>query len=165
MKQIHFVRHGKSSWSDPGLADHDRPLGPRGKRDAPRMAARLLATGLRVDGILSSTAKRARKTGRVFADVFGIDRERFLTDEDLYLATPREIERVIRGLPPEWDSVLLFGHNPGYTDLANRILHQDTLENVPTAGIVGTHCDVSQWGDWRIATTRRTRFLYPKQLD
>ena len=128
------------------------------------MAQRLRDTGLSVDGLLSSTAKRARKTGRVFADAFGVGKSRFLTDEALYLAGPRTIEAAIRSLPEEWDSVLLFGHNPGYTELANRLLHEETLENVPTCGIIGSACDVSQWADWSLVSARRTRFLYPKQL-
>jgi len=64
MKTIYFIRHAKSSWDDPTLADHDRPLNPRGLRDAPRMAARLADLGVHPDGILTSTARSSPTTGK-----------------------------------------------------------------------------------------------------
>ena len=163
MKRVYFVRHGKSDWSDSSLSDHDRPLAPRGKRDAPRMARRLVHTQARVDGLLSSTARRAHRTARVFAEAYGIPPREIRTDEQLYLAGPNTIARAVRALPPGWDTVLLFGHNPGYTDLANRFRHPEPIDNVPTCGIVGTECDVSSWADWSPAAARRILFYYPKQ--
>ena len=164
MKRIFFVRHGKSDWSDLRLSDHDRPLAARGKRDAPRMAARLAELGYPPDGILTSTAKRARATAKVFREVLGIPKSRVIREKGLYLAAPREIEEHLTlRLPPEWNTVLLFGHNPGYTDLANALKNEYAIENVPTCGIFGCVSDVKEWADWRIATARRTQFLYPKQ--
>ena len=163
MKTIYFVRHAKSSWADFQLADHDRPLNQRGKRDAPVMARRLLGFDVAPDGIYGSTAKRARRTAREFARVFDVPKDKRTYLRGLYHAYPDRIEREIWTLPPEWDTVLFFGHNPGYTDLANLLQGEDYIDNVPTCGIVGAQAAVDDWSDFLLAEARRTLFLYPKQ--
>ncbi|HID69647.1 MAG TPA: hypothetical protein EYP35_04115 [Desulfobacterales bacterium] len=62
MKHLLICRHAKSSWKDPSLADFDRPLNKRGKRDAPQMGKMLVSHGIFPDLIVSSPAKRAKKT-------------------------------------------------------------------------------------------------------
>ena len=164
MKYLFFVRHAKSSWSDTSLHDHDRPLNGRGKRDAPRMAQRLLGLGVSPHGILTSTAKRARATAKVFREAFGLSKKQVLKKENLYHAGPREIQREISKLPNAWNTVLVFGHNPGYTDLANRLQNDAFIDNVPTCGIVGAQIDIGDWKDFTLEAAKRTTFLYPKQV-
>lgn len=151
------------------LADHDRPLNPRGKKDAPYMAKRLLdvtfrkGAGPRVDGIMTSTAKRARQTAKVFAEVFGLGKDRVIKEKKLYHAGPRTIEQCIQALPEEWDSVLIFGHNPGFSEAANRLQNDDYLGEVPTCSIVASHSATKQWSDWTFTEARRVGYWYPKQ--
>lgn len=164
MKTIYFIRHAKSSWDDPALNDHDRPLNPRGRRDAPRMAARLADLGVQPDGILTSTARRARQTAEYFREALNVPVSRFRTNETLYHAWPDVIAARVRELPDEWNTVLLFGHNPGYTDLANRMDHQQFIDNVPTCGIVAGVAEIDEWNDFRLGATTRKAFLYPKQM-
>lgn len=163
MKTLYFVRHAKSSWDDAQLDDHDRPLNARGQHDAPMMARRLLGLDVAADGILSSTAKRARQTAAHFQEVLSVDNAIYL--RNLYHAWPEAIEKEIRNLPNEWDTVLVFGHNPGYTDLANRLDHNAFIDNVPTCGIVGAEIQIKSWTDFRLAQAKRTLFLYPKQVE
>lgn len=163
MKTIYFVRHAKSSWDDPMLADHDRPLNPRGRRDAPHMAARLADLGVRPDGILTSTARRARQTAEYFRDALGVPASRLRAAEELYHAWAETISAQVRKLPQDWDTVLLFGHNPGYTDLANRMDNQQIIDNVPTCGIVMGQATIDDWKDFNLDKTMRKAFLYPKQ--
>ena len=163
MKTIYFIRHAKSSWDDVSLADHDRPLNARGKRDAPAMARRLAGFDVSPDGILSSTAKRTKQTLKNFREALGVPKEKVILNPDLYLASTRGIAQAIRELPAEWDTVLLFGHNPGYTDLAN-LIPGPAIENVPTCGIVGCRSDIGSWEDFRYKRARRLCFLYPKQV-
>ncbi|NJC25377.1 SixA phosphatase family protein [Neolewinella antarctica] len=163
MKTIYFVRHAKSSWSDFQLADHDRPLNKRGKKDAPRMANRLVESGASPDGILTSTAKRARRTARAFQEAFDVPDDRIIKKKSLYHAVPRGIEEKITALPDEWDTVLVFGHNPGYTDLANQLDHDGTIDNVPTCGIVGARIAIKSWADFSLSKAKRFTFMYPKQ--
>ena len=163
MKTIYFVRHAKSSWSNPELRDHDRPLNKRGLRDAPDMAGRLVELGVRPDGILTSSAKRAQQTAGYFASALTLDPDKVIVDEALYHAYPAGIAECVRRLPADWDTVLLFGHNPGYTDLANALEHDDYLDNVPTCGIIIAEADVDNWRDFSVGSARRTGFLYPKE--
>ena len=163
MKTVHFVRHAKSSWSDTSLKDHDRPLNGRGKRDAPYMAARLVRTGTLPEGILTSTAKRARATAKAFREAFGLGKEDVIRRPDLYHAMPTSIEEELRTLPDAWSTVLVFGHNPGYTYLANQLQHEAAIDNVPTCGIVTAELDVVSWRKFSLRDARRTAFLYPKQ--
>ena len=164
MKEVYFVRHAKSSWSDPSLIDHDRPLNKRGKRDAPRMARRLVGLGVSPDGILTSTARRARRTARAFREAFGLGKDDVIQRGELYHAGPRQIERQIRTLPDSWKTVLVFGHNPGYTDVANLLDHDQTIDNVPTCGIVGARARIDSWEDFELSRAKRTTFMYPKQV-
>ena len=162
MKHIFFIRHAKSSWDDFSLRDHDRPLNNRGKRDAPKMASRLADLGIRPDGILTSTAKRAVATAKAFREAFGLGKEDILKQTGLYHAMPEDIEAEMQLLPKEWDTVLVFGHNPGHTYLANSLQHESTIDNVPTCGIVSAESNVTDWNDFRIGEARRVGFMYPK---
>lgn len=163
MKTIYFVRHAKSSWDDVSLDDHDRPLNGRGRRDAPMMARRLLGIDVVPDGLLCSTARRARETAAAFAEVLNIATSEQRYEAALYHAWSPTIEQQIRALPDHWDTILLFGHNPGYTDLANRLQNEHHIGNLPTCGIVGARSQVETWADFSLAEARRIAYLYPKQ--
>jgi phosphohistidine phosphatase len=163
MKTLYFIRHAKSSWDDAMLDDHDRPLNKRGKHDGPIMARRLLGIDVVPDGLLSSSAKRARQTAKYFEDVLSIDNAIYL--RELYHAWPSTIEAQIRSIPEEWDTVLVFGHNPGYTELANQLKNDLYIGNMPTCGIVGASSDVKEWKDFTLASAKRIAYLYPKQTE
>ncbi|WP_116106011.1 SixA phosphatase family protein [Lewinella sp. IMCC34191] len=162
MKTVYLVRHAKSSWADPSLKDHDRPLNSRGKKDAPKMAARLAQSGIKVDGIVTSSAKRARHTARAFVEALGLSKSQVVKEKKLYHAGPKTIQKVIRELPKDWDTVLVFGHNPGFTEAANAMEHDDYIGNVPTTGIVGCTLKTKKWSKWKLAEAKRIDFLYPK---
>lgn len=163
MKTIYFVRHAKSSWDNPTLSDHDRPLNDRGKSDAPLMADLLTAREKKCDGIITSTAKRARATAKHFQKAFGLQKEQVIKVEELYHAYPAQITAVVRSIPAEWNTVLLFGHNPGFTELANELIG-DYIDNVPTCGIIGARADVTDWAAWSPAKATRHCFYFPKQF-
>nr|NIL98123.1 hypothetical protein [Planctomycetales bacterium]NIP70269.1 hypothetical protein [Planctomycetales bacterium] len=94
MKTLLLLRHAKSSWDDSALDDHDRPLNKRGKRDAPRMGQLLVQQDLVPDCILTSTARRARKTAEAVAKACGGVVP--LTEmPELYHATAEEIVGVV----------------------------------------------------------------------
>ena len=164
MKTVYFIRHAKSSWDDATLSDHDRPLNARGKRDAPRMALRLLELDNKPDGILTSSAKRAKQTAKAFREAFGLSKEVFIVRKELYHAWPDMIEQQVRLLPNRWNTVLVFGHNPGFTEVANQLQHDAYIGNVPTCGITVATMDVESWGDFQLSAARRVAYLYPKQV-
>ena len=110
MKTLLILRHAKSSWADPGMADHDRPLNARGKRDAPRMGRLIAEQGLHPDIIVSSTAKRARSTAKRVIEAGGLTCPKCLLDE-LYLAAPETYINTLRQLDDTSQRVLAVGHN------------------------------------------------------
>ena len=130
MKTLLILRHAKSSWKHPGLADHDRPLNRRGNRDAPRVGLLLRRQGLTPDLIISSTAERARSTAAQVADRSGYGGPVEL-NRQLYLAEPEAIVDVVRTLGSEASRVLVVGHNPGLEALVAGLAGR--AEVLPTA--------------------------------
>jgi phosphohistidine phosphatase len=116
MKTLLLLRHAKSSWKDDSLDDHDRPLNERGKKEAPRMGQLLLEEQLLPDIILSSDAKRARRTVEKVCEAGGYRGETVLTSE-LYLANPATYLKALSRLPEHVSRVLVVGHNPGMEQL------------------------------------------------
>ncbi|HKY61276.1 MAG TPA: histidine phosphatase family protein [Gemmatimonadota bacterium] len=161
MKTLVLVRHAKSSWKDDSIADRDRPLNKRGKRDAPVMARRLAELVGKPDLILSSPARRALATARVVAEATGYPIEAIHEDERIYQATPAGILAVIRGLEDGIDRVFLVGHNPGLTELVNE-LSEPAVDNVPTCGVVDLRLTAGGWAGISRANVRRQSFLTPK---
>ena len=154
MKRLTLLRHAKSSWDNDRLTDHDRPLAARGLHDAPLMGSRLAEQGLAPGLLLSSTALRARQTAELVAPAFSRIQPRLALEPRLYLATPGEMLAVVAALDDELDEVILIGHNPGLTDLANRMLPNLKLDNLPTAGAIAIDCVVDRWRDIDAASFR-----------
>lgn len=161
MKTLILVRHAKSSWKDPSLADRDRPLNKRGKRDAPEMGRRLAARGGAPDLIVSSPANRALATARIIAAAVGYTAEKIREDERLYLASPAGILEAIRDLEDGYERVFLFGHNPGLTELVNE-LSEPAVDNVPTCGVVELRLAADRWADLSRNTIQRAGIDTPK---
>jgi phosphohistidine phosphatase len=162
MKTLLILRHAKSSWGDPSLADHDRPLNARGKRDAPRMGQLLADQDLKPDLIVSSTAKRARKTAAKVAKACGFELEVELNGR-LYHAYPEDYVQVLREVDDQHQRVLVVGHNPGLEELVATMAGQ--YQSMPTAALAHVVIDVDYWGDLRVTSTGRLVSLWlPKEL-
>lgn len=161
MKTLLLVRHAKSSWDDAGQEDFDRPLNERGKKDAPEMAKRVRVKLASADLIVSSTARRAHKTAKIFAETFGIAKEAISLQDSLYLASAATIYGTIAALPPDADTVLLFGHNPGITEYAN-MLSNVRIDNMPTCSVFAVAADITGWQEWGAAAKQFLFFDYPK---
>lgn len=84
MKTLLLIRHAKSSWDDAAVADVDRPLNDRGRRDAPAMAKRLIKAGISIDRFVSSPARRARQTAELFAHEFDVKEKKIRFVPQLY---------------------------------------------------------------------------------
>ncbi|MBT0811928.1 histidine phosphatase family protein [Litoribacter ruber] len=160
MKRFLICRHAKSSWDKPFLADHKRPLAPRGLRNAKDMAQRLVAKKIFPDMIISSDAERAKHTAGIFADILGIGKNHFKLTSELYHASPTEILKYIRKTPNTVDTLFIFGHNPGLTDLVVEL--GEDLENLPTTGVFGFTFNVEDWGDVGKKNAKFWMHDYPK---
>src|SRR2546425_1807744 len=142
MKSVLVLRHAKSSWKQPELADHDRPLNKRGKRDAPLMGRLLKGDDLVPDIIISSTAIRARATAEVVAKASGYDRE-IVLNKSLYAAGPEAYLGVIHDLSDEYFRVLIVGHNPGLEELVELLTGEIHL--MPTCSLAHVKFRVDKW--------------------
>lgn len=163
MKTLLILRHAKSSWAAPGLADHDRPLNDRGKRDAPRMGQLLLDENLTPDLILSSTAKRARKSAALVAKSCGYSRN---VDAlaDLYLAGPQAYFHALQGVDDGLDRILVVGHNPGMEDLVQELVGE--FHRMPTAALAHVELEIDSWVNVsRHVNCRLQNFWCPKELE
>jgi phosphohistidine phosphatase len=161
MKTLLLMRHAKSSWKDAMLSDHDRPLNKRGKREAPHMGRLLRENGAVPDLIISSTAKRARKTAAKVLLEMGGDAVIELRRE-LYDATPAACVAVLNDVYRDDDCVLLVGHNPCFEELLAAL----TREHRPlaTAAVARIELPLSSWRGLSLGTQGRlTDFWQPQE--
>jgi phosphohistidine phosphatase len=162
MKRLLLCRHAKSSWAEDGQEDSERPLSARGERDAPRMGERLHQQGLRPDLVVTSPAVRARRTAKLLADALKYPRAQIRLEPALYLADPATLLAVVADQDDDAERLLVVAHNPGLTDLANHLLPELALDNVPTGGIVGIAFDARRWAEVATAPRRLVYYDYPK---
>lgn len=163
MKTIFLIRHAKSSWDQPLLKDIDRPLNKRGFRDAPFMANMLSHKIKAPDQLISSPAKRAFTTATYFAEAFKIKPADIQREKGIYEAYTQELLYLVQHLDSSLDTVCLFGHNPGFTSLANQFA-TDFIDNVPTCGIVEIAGDIDDWSEFQKKKVAVKAFYFPKQF-
>ena len=162
MKTLLILRHAKSSWKDTSSADHDRPLNKRGKQDAPRMGKFLRKQHLVPDKIISSTAKRARKTATAVAKACRYQGKVELTSE-LYHAGPGAYLAVLQNLPDDDQQVMVVGHNPGMEALVTHLTGR--METMPTAALAHVALPIKQWTELDYETQGELLDLWrPKAL-
>ena len=164
MKTLFLVRHAKSSWENPGLSDEERPLNPRGERDAPRMGKRLVARKVKPEVLISSPARRAHSTSIKIAAEIGYPEEAIQVNQQLYFEGTSGMLDVIHALDPSIQTAMLFGHNPTMTELVND-LAQTHIGNVPTCGIAEIKFDVDSWEAVVEGAGKMELFVYPKRVD
>jgi phosphohistidine phosphatase len=161
MKVLYLIRHAKSSWSDAGLDDFDRPLNERGKRDAPFMAQVMRSRGDMPELLLSSTAKRAKQTAAAFYEVFSGEDPDLELEGRLYLASVGDLLRIINDVEDRYDKIAIIGHNPGISQLVS-YLSQEELE-MPTTSVVRIDFGANSWQEVA-GNTGSFRWLdYPKK--
>jgi phosphohistidine phosphatase len=162
MKTLLLLRHAKSDWNDVSLRDFERPLAPRGRRDAPRVGEALKRRGPLPDLIISSPATRARET--IEAVMQSADLEASLQfDESIYGASSAELVSLIRRLPAASNCALVVGHNPGFEDLVARLTGQ--TERMPTAGLACIEFQIDSWENVEDGEGRLAWLLTPKKID
>jgi phosphohistidine phosphatase len=144
VKTLTILRHAKSSWDNADLVDFDRPLNARGERDAPKMGQRMKAAGIRPSLIISSPAVRAWSTAKIVASELTYPLEFLQRERDLYHAGTDSLFDVIARQDEGFTSIVVVGHNPGLTELANELI-PDLTNNLPTAGFVSVLVDTDTW--------------------
>jgi len=144
MKTLLLLRHAKSSWKQPDLADHDRPLNKRGKRAAPLMGALLQDEKLIPDFILCSSAVRAYTTALLAAKACTY-KGKIKQTRKLYLADPQAYIEVLRQVSKNHARVLVVGHNPGLETLIEALTGEAIA--MPTTALAYVELSLKRWSD------------------
>jgi phosphohistidine phosphatase len=170
VKSLFLLRHAKSAWNDPSLADIDRPLAPRGVKAAKMMGRELAAGGWLPDRVLVSPAVRTRETWALVAAELS-DPPAPSFPRMLYMATPERLLQQLQKTPEKTGTLLMIGHNPGLEELAGRLLGSGSdataiarlNEKFPTAAIARFVFD-GPWADLHFGSARLTHLLRPKDF-
>ncbi|TVQ29081.1 MAG: histidine phosphatase family protein [Wenzhouxiangella sp.] len=171
MKTLYLLRHAKSSWSQPRLADHDRPLAARGLAAAPTIGDYLNSCQPAPQFVLCSTALRTRQTW----DLVGrqLDPSPPVTyDRDCYHASADELLGRLRNTAESIDTLLLVGHNPGMADLAECLTGSGSepdlrrmLVKFPTAALACIRFDTDTWRTVMPGSGVLVSFVRPRDLN
>lgn len=161
-KRLLLLRHAKSSWADESTPDFSRPLSPRGERDAPEMGRRIALRGIAIDLIVSSPANRAKRTALYVAAEVSNPQIAYATE--LYLASPRALLEAIAAHGGSATTLLVVAHNPGLSELANQLVPELGVADLPTAGLVAIDSDAAQWSELASARRRLAFYDFPKNV-
>lgn len=163
IKTLVIVRHAKSTWDYDTVDDIDRPLKESGIRNAYLVAETLRKKNIVFDAIYSSPADRSAHTAVIFSRVLKIPPQKITLHEDLYSESDSSVVQFIKSIPEEYSKVLIFGHNPTFTDLANRFLKQ-RISNLPTAGAVYLEMNCESWSQIGPVAVVKDFLYFPKKI-
>lgn len=164
MKQLILVRHAKSSWNNYNLRDIERPLNKRGNRDAPFMGGLLKGKEILPNIIYSSPAVRAITTAKIIAQKVNYPTERIINKPEIYEASTNSLLNIINSFSNKNEIVMMFGHNPGFSMLANYLCREFT-NNMPTCSIVHLSFDINDWQEITADSGTLASFEYPKKYN
>jgi phosphohistidine phosphatase len=168
VRTLYLLRHAKSSWTDRTLPDHERPLAPRGQRDAKRIADHLVRESVEPQVVLCSSAVRTRQTLELIRPVLGAASSVSL-ERELYAASTDELLERVRSLPHAIASAMLIGHNPGLQGLAVALASSGNelkrLEaKFPTGALATLTFADTDWNRLAPGEAVLTAYVVPKQL-
>ncbi len=161
-KRLHIVRHGKSSWDFEDISDIDRPLGPRGVNNAYLMAKKLSERKVKPGLLISSPANRALYTALIFARVMKLPYEIIRIEDLIYMGYTDDILHLVQEQDDSLSDILIFGHNPAFTVLANQLM-TGHIDNIPTAGIVSLSFNTDSWSGIGRLKASKDLFDYPRR--
>jgi phosphohistidine phosphatase len=161
LKRLLVIRHAKSDWDSLSDSDFERPLNKRGLSDAPKMGIHLKEMALFPDLIISSGAKRAITTAKLIAKSLDYTND-ILVDNNIYNASNDDINSIINKIDKKYNTVFLFGHNPGLSNLINELSGE--WVNLKTCCIVELEITVDKWVHVGNETAIFKEYYSPKAL-
>jgi len=164
MKTLYLVRHAKSSWETPGQSDTDRELVPKGIKKTKKVVSYLLNRKTSVDLMISSQAVRAYETAKIVAAGLNYPVDKIKIDRKIYDGYYDRILDLIYATSNEVNSLMIFGHNPTITQLANLFLHPG-LEDMPTSAVVCITFNTEKWEQIPSAEAKQEFVVFPKMLN
>lgn len=162
MKSIYLVRHANAGWSNSNTSDFERTLSERGRLEADEMARRFVVNESRPDLIVSSPASRALETAEIFAEVLGYDPESIRREAAIYSGDIDTLEGIVKELPKELDSVMIFGHNPTISLYASWLTGRH-IGQMETCGVLRLALEKKKWKDARKGSAKAVWYQQPKR--
>ena len=145
-KILYLVRHAEASEPNSGLSDKYRGLTSSGMIDTTRMGRHLTTLIPKIDQIVASDAERTRMTADIFLEQFHLEKKQLILDETLYEGSPRHYLGAINGLSEKLGAVMIVGHNPSISYLAEYLCKHE-FGNIPTCGVVALQFDDLTWAE------------------
>jgi phosphohistidine phosphatase len=163
MKTVYIVRHGKAVPASANVADADRLLTDTGVARTWKVAQYMAESKPVIDHIIASPAERAFTTALIIADKLGIQAAKVVAEEKLFTGDDSDAIELIEALDDSVNSVMIVGHNPVITLLANRFANPK-LDSLPTTGVVSVHLDTDKWIDLKKAKVIQNFTVWPGML-
>ena len=170
MLTLILLRHAKSNWNNPALADIERPLATRGMNDAPLMGKAMAERGIDPELVLCSSARRTRDTLDLVLPELKVE-PKVVYDAALYHATPEAMLQMLRAIQPGTNRVMLVGHNPEIHAFALDLVgsgpkhFRDLLmTKYPTAGLAVINFAAGLWKSVDVNSGTLNLFLVPRDL-
>jgi phosphohistidine phosphatase len=170
MLTLVLLRHAKSSWNDPTLTDHDRPLATRGLADAPLMGKAMAERSIEPQLVLCSSARRSRDTLDLVLPELHVQ-PKVTYEQALYHSSPEDMLDMLHAIHPDTARVMLIGHNPELQSFALDLVSsgpkrfQDRLRmKYPTAALAVINFANGPWKSLAFDSGTLDLFLTPKEL-
>jgi phosphohistidine phosphatase len=163
MKKIVFVRHGRAEDPSAELTDFDRSLTTKGKVISREMARRFREKETNPGLFITSPAFRALETAFIFASEFGISYDDILINSNLYFrAGVKNLFEILGRLDDKTDTITLFGHNPAFTEMPDR-LSTNGCEFVTKTSVVCISFKTETWSGVKLDSGKKEYFLKPEK--
>jgi phosphohistidine phosphatase len=164
MKKLIFIRHAKSDWGNESLKDIDRPLNERGYGDAYLQSEWFFSNHDVPQLFVSSDATRALSTCLIFARNLNHPTAEIKIVPQVYEASAQDLKSVIAAFSNDFSYVVVFGHNPGFTNTVNELTDDLFFENIPTCGIVALEFNIHSWKDVVSSKGKVSFHRFPKEF-
>ena len=162
-RSLILIRHTKSSWTDFSLPDFDRPIKKDRVDDAIQMSSRLKSMDAEPDLIICSPAKRTRQTAEYFCDKLKYSKKDIWFDKRIYESTAEDVLQVIRETEANIKTLVVIGHNPSLTHLAN-MFAGNNIDEIPTTGVVWLEFNTTSWDIYKLTPGKLKAYLTPKTI-
>lgn len=159
-----IMRHAQAEEIQSDGHDRDRELTTKGNQEALTMGAQIFQRSLNISALYTSSAARTRQTGSLVADVLKLDAGSVLVQDDLYNSSIRTYLSFVNQLPTEMNTVLLIGHNPAVSYLAEYLTDEE-LGSIPTAGICSIRFKLGSWQEVTKGCGELLEFIYPEMFN
>jgi phosphohistidine phosphatase len=161
LRRLTLMRHGDAHWKDPGLPDIERPLSRRGSAAAEAMGRRLLELQLVPDLLMMSPARRTLQTAEIVARELSVPQRRLMREDALYLASAEDILKVVQGAGPRVRHLMVVTHNPGVSELMQRLAGDRGAEGLGTAAVCSINFETADWSAIGTAGVRAVQHESP----